>query len=163
MILGGLVVRAPTESEATAIENETGLPARSFAAIRCASVGGSAEQPSNVVFGERSREGAVCVHHVGEQRGLPLLELHDLLLDGADRDVAVDHDRVALADAVGAVDCLCFDGWVPPRVEHEAVVGLGQVQAEPARFEADDEHGTWPSLNLAIASSRLRVRPSRYE
>ncbi len=31
-------------------------------------------------------------------------------------------------------------GGVPPRVEHEAVVGLGEVEAEPAGLQADDEH-----------------------
>ncbi len=55
-------------------------------------------------------------------------------------DEPVDHDAAVLADAVGAVDGLRLGGRVPPRVEQEHVVGLGQGETEPARLEADEEH-----------------------
>jgi hypothetical protein len=40
---------------------------------------------------------------------------------------------------MGAVDGLAFHGWVPPRVEQIDVVGGGQVEAESAGFQADQE------------------------
>ena len=46
---------------------------------------------------------------------------------------------LGLADAVRAVDGLGLDGRVPPGVEQEDVVGGGQVQAEAAGLEADQE------------------------
>ena len=55
------------------------------------------------------------------------------------RDQAVGEDLLGLADAVGAVDGLRLDGGVPPGVEQVDVVGGGQVQAEAAGLEADQE------------------------
>ena len=55
-------------------------------------------------------------------------------------DHPVDVDRAGLADAVGAVDGLGLGGGVPPRVEHEHVVGLGEGEPEPTRLERDEEH-----------------------
>ncbi len=84
----------------------------------------------------------------------------DLLLDRVARDHPVDHHRAGLADAVGAVDRLGLGGGVPPRVEQEAVVGLGEVQAEPARLEADQEHrvrAVLEALEHAIAPARAAV------
>ena len=81
----------------------------------------------------------IQIHHAVEQRGLPGLERHHLLLDGVLGDQPVDHHLLGLADAVHPVDGLRLGGRVPPRVEQDAVVGLGQVQAEPAGLEADQE------------------------
>ena len=46
---------------------------------------------------------------------------------------------LGLADAVRAVDGLGLDGRVPPRVEQVDVLGGGQVQAQAAGLEADQE------------------------
>ena len=68
-----------------------------------------------------------------------LLELEDLLLDGVAADQAVGEDVLGLADPVRAVDGLGLDGGVPPGVEQVDVFGGGQVQAEAAGLEADQE------------------------
>ena len=44
-----------------------------------------------------------------------------------------------MADAVGAVGGLGFDGRVPPRVEVDDGVCFGEVEAEAAGFETDEE------------------------
>ena len=97
---------------------------------------------------------AVAVEHLGEQRRLAGLELHHLLLDGAGRHQPVDHHRPALPDPVRAVDGLRLDGGVPPRVEHEDVVGLGQGQPDSAGLEADQEHA-----GVALLEARRSPRP----
>src|SRR5699024_10996730 len=55
---------------------------------------------------------------------------------------AVDHDAACLSDAMRAVDRLGFGRRVPPRVEQEHIVGLGEREAEAAGLEADEEHGS---------------------
>src|SRR5581483_5202076 len=68
-------------------------------------------------------------------------EGNDLLFDRVASDQPVDVHRPGLANPVGAVDRLVFGGGVPPGVEQEAVVGLGEVEAEATGLEADQEDG----------------------
>ncbi len=93
-----------------------------------------------------------------------LLELEDLLLDGVAADQAVGEDVLGLADPVRAVDRLGLDGGVPPGVEQVDVVGGGQVQAQAAGLQADQEDAgrSGSFWNRSTRSARLRVRPSRY-
>ncbi len=67
------------------------------------------------------------------------LQREDLLLDGVGRDVPVDEDRLVLPDPVHPVDGLLLGSGVPPRVEDEDVVGLGQGEAEPPGLQRDEE------------------------
>ena len=107
---------------------------------------------SGVVFGDDG---------VGEV-AFGLLELQDFFLDGAFGDEAVGEDVADLADAVGAVDGLGFDGGVPPGVEEEDVVGAGEVEAEAAGFEGDEEESVSGSFwNCSTGDLRSRVLPSR--
>src|SRR6476660_8588528 len=41
-----------------------------------------------------------------------------------------------------AVDGLRLDGRIPPGIEQEHVFGFGEVEAKPARLEADEEYLT---------------------
>jgi uncharacterized protein (DUF433 family) len=63
----------------------------------------------------------------------------------------VDLDGAVLADAVGAVGGLVLDGGVPPAVEVEDVGGGGEVEADTAGLEGDDEDG-----GLAVGLDELR-------
>ena len=78
------------------------------------------------------------------------------------RDQPVGEHLARLADAVRAVDRLRLDGRVPPRVEQEHVVGRGQVQAEAAGLEADQEQ---PAVGIVLepldASPRGRASGRR--
>src|SRR6266498_2246088 len=115
------------------------------------------EQTANVVGGEVGGEEVAVVHDAAEEVCLAAGECHDLLLDGVARDQPVDIHRPGLADAVGAVDRLVLGGGVPPGVEQEAVVGLGEVEAEAAGLEADQEHRVGAALEAvehAIALAR---------
>ena len=82
---------------------------------------------------------------VGE-RSLRGLQLQHLLLDRVARDEPVGEDRSRLPDAVRAVDRLGLDGRVPPRIEQEHVLGRGQVEAEAAGLQADEEERTVGSV-----------------
>jgi hypothetical protein len=72
---------------------------------------------------------------VTARAALALLEFEDAVLDGVLGDEAVDEHGAVLADAVGAVGGLIFDGGVPPGVEQEDVVGGGEVEAGAAGLE----------------------------
>ena len=48
-------------------------------------------------------------------------------------------DIFGLTDAEGAIGGLVFDGGVPPAVEVEYVVGAGEVEADAACFEGENE------------------------
>ena len=82
---------------------------------------------------------------------LPLRCLHlgHLLFDGIFRDQAVGEDVPRLADSVRAIDRLRFGRRVPPGIEQEHVLGGGQVQADTAGLQADQEH----------AALRIRGKP----
>ena len=102
--------------------------------------GGSGEQELQVVAGEGLDDHAVVGVEDGVgQVALLLLEVEDLLLDGVAADQPVGEDVLGLADPVRAVDGLGLDGGVPPGVEQVDVLGGGQVQAEAAGLQADQE------------------------
>ena len=93
-----------------------------------------------------------------------LVQLDDLFFDGVARHQPVDGHRALLADAVGAVGGLVFDGRVPPRVHVDHVVGGGQVEAQAAGLEADQEEIALAGLegvHLAVLRSLGGVLPSR--
>lgn len=73
--------------------------------------------------------------------GFAFFEGHHFFFDGVAHEEAVDEDGVFLADAVGAVGGLVFDGGVPPGVEVEDVGGSGEIEAGAAGFEGDEEDG----------------------
>src|SRR5687768_2803890 len=70
----------------------------------------------------------------------PCLEVHHLLLDGVLCHQPVHHDSLRLPNSMGSIHGLGFCGWVPPGIEHEAVVGLSEVEAEATRLQADQEY-----------------------
>ena len=73
-----------------------------------------------------------------------LLEADDFFFDSAFCDHFIDGCGLGLADAVGAVCGLCFDGWVPPWVKVDDCVSGGEVESISAGFETDEE-GVWSS------------------
>ena len=136
-----------------------GDPARPGPATAMSAGGQAWKRPrmSSAVSGART---ARRVDHPREEIALALLQRDDLLLDGARRDQPVDDDRAGLPDAVRAVDGLGLGGGVPPRVEEEDVVGLGEVEPEAAGLEADEEdrrrrrRGTRRSARAGRGSAR---------
>ena len=99
----------------------------------------SRQQELQILAREVLDEAVVGVEDGVGEVALALLELEDLLLDGVAADQAVGEDVLGLADPVRAVDGLGFDGGVPPGVEQVDIFGGGQVQAEAAGLEADQE------------------------
>ena len=73
-----------------------------------------------------------------------LMQRDDFLFDGIGGYDAIDGDGFLLSDAVGAVARLLFDGWVPPRVEMNHIVGGSQIETGAARLETDEKerHGS---------------------
>ena len=65
----------------------------------------------------------------------------DFLLDRALHQQPVGIHRLALADAVRAVDGLVFHGGIPPRIEEHDVARGGEIQAEAAGAQRDEEDG----------------------
>lgn len=89
--------------------------------------------------------GGHLVAHVGAfeervgQGAFGVVEAEDFLFDGVLGDEVIDGDLLLLADAVGAVGGLLFDGRIPPGVKVDDVVGPREVEAEAARLERDEE------------------------
>jgi len=73
------------------------------------------------------------------QAALVVVQGHDTFFDRAGRDEPVHGHRTLLADAVRAAHGLVFGGGVPPGVDDQHVVCRGQVQAEAAGLQADEE------------------------
>ena len=85
-------------------------------------------------------------------------------------------DGFGLADAVGAVDGLGFDGGVPPGIEEVDVIGGGEIQSKSAGFERDEEERTLgiglealdtllalaTSIGLAAYLFYVLARPERF-
>jgi hypothetical protein len=91
-----------------------------------------------------------------------LLEFPDFFLDGAWGDEAVGVDGAGLADAMGAVDGLGFDGGVPPGVVEDDVAGGGEIEAGAGGAEAEEEHGGVGIVLEALTTSwRFLVSPVR--
>ncbi len=86
---------------------------------------GGGEERAEIVVGEPVHDRGVVVEGGFHEPAFFLLEEEDFFFDGARGDEFVDGDWAALADAVGAVGGLGFDGWVPPRVEVDDGVGFG--------------------------------------
>ena len=100
---------------------------------------GSREEHFEFFAAEGADEGVVGGDDGVGELAFVLLEGDDFFFDRVLGDEAAGVDSPGLADAVGAVDGLLLDGGVPPGVEEEDVVGGGEVEAEAAGFEADEE------------------------
>lgn len=73
-------------------------------------------------------------------------------------------DHAGLADAVGVVGGLVFDRGIPPGIELIYRIGAGEVEADAARFETDQEHGDGGEIrNRATSAARSRVEPSQVQ
>src|SRR6266487_2676634 len=97
------------------------------------------EEVFEVGLGEALGE-AFFAEDIGDGLGFALLQFPNLFLDGAGGDEAVGVDRAGLADAMGAVDGLRFDGGVPPRIVEDDVAGGGEVEAGAGGAQAEEEH-----------------------
>src|SRR5207249_10218008 len=68
-----------------------------------------------------------------------LREWQEFVFDCVAGDQLVGGDDTGLPDAMGAVGCLRLDRGIPPRIEMNDGVGGGEIQADAARFQADQE------------------------
>lgn len=78
-----------------------------------------------------------------------MVEGDDLLFDGVRRHQPVDRDRPALADAVGTIGGLILHRRVPPGIHMKHIIGSGEVEADPAGLEADEEELSLAGLEVS--------------
>src|SRR5437868_7234827 len=108
----------------------------------------SSPAPADSVFREqvfqlrfRQASGkAFFTEHVGNSLGLALLELPDLFLDSARRNQAIRVYGLGLADPVRSIDCLGFNGRVPPGIIEHHIAGRGQVESGASSTQAQKKH-----------------------
>src|SRR5699024_2559042 len=81
-----------------------------------------------VVLGQRS-----------EHLNLLLLQRQDLLFNRALRDHAINHHILVLADTVCTIHRLGFNRWVPPWIQQEHVISLGQCQPEATSTQGNQK------------------------
>lgn len=71
---------------------------------------------------------AICaVEDSCDEFSFIFVEREDLLFDGIFGDQSVDGHGAELSESVGSVGGLVFDGWVPPGVHVDDVIGGGEV------------------------------------
>ena len=97
------------------------------------------EELAHILSRHRRGGELTLTDHRIEERRLRLLELHDLLLNRALGDQAVDVHLLVLADAVNTVHRLLFGGGVPPRIDNKHIVGLCQIKSYASGFQRDKE------------------------
>ncbi len=85
--------------------------------------------------------GVAGFEDLGEEGAFGGLQGEDFFFHGAGADEFVAGDDAVLADAVGAVGGLGFDGGIPPRVKVDDGIGGGKVEAGAAGFERKEEDG----------------------
>src|SRR5450755_2936826 len=102
---------------------------------------GLGQQQFQILALEVADQAVIFADDGGGQIALGALQLQNFLFDSIARDQAIGEDLVHLADAVGAVDGLGFDGGIPPGVEQKDVLGGGQVEAQSSSLQADEEQG----------------------
>ena len=64
---------------------------------------------------------------------------HYFFLNRSFTDQTIDGDRLGLAHAVRSIAGLILDGRVPPGIEVDDGIGLGQIQTRAPRLEADQK------------------------
>jgi hypothetical protein len=69
------------------------------------------------------------------------LQFPDFFFDGAGSDQPVSVYSTGLADAMGAVDGLRFDGGIPPWIVENDIAGGGEVESSASRTQAEEEDG----------------------
>ena len=104
----------------------------------------------------RGSEGVAVVHDAGEQLRPCGLRAPSPSPRSCPGRSAGRPSRCGSGRCGGCGRRLGLRGRVPPRVEQEAVVGLGQVQAEAAGLEADEE-----DRGRAVSELVARPRPGR--
>lgn len=114
-----------------------------------------AEKERQVFRGEALYHAFVGSHDRVCQVALLLLKLENLLFDGVRCDEAVCEHLLRLTDSVRAVDSLCLDGWVPPRIEEEDIVGGSDREPNASCLQADQEGGAARSTPQGSLSSRV--------
>ena len=110
----------------------------------------------NQLFPTEPRRLVAALEQRAREPLLLLVELDDFLLDGVLRHQAIHRDRSLLTHAVRAVRRLRFHGGVPPRIQVDHGVRAGQVQAEAACFQADQEQRR--AAALEVVDARLTRR-----
>ena len=65
------------------------------------------------------------------------MQCEDLLLDRVLGNDAINSDCSFLADTVGTVGRLVFDGWIPSWIHMNHIVGRSQIETRSARLERD--------------------------
>ena len=73
------------------------------------------------------------------QLALSTVQLDDALFNRARRDQSIHGYRSLLANSMRAIRCLLFSRRIPPGIQMDDVIGSREVQAEAARFQADEE------------------------
>lgn len=87
-----------------------------------------------------------AVEDSGDEFSFIFVEREDLLFDGIFGDQSVDGHGAELAESVGSVGGLVFDGWVPPGVHVDDVIGGREVESGAPCFEGDEEQVTVSGL-----------------
>ncbi len=116
---------------------------------------GAFEEGEEFRAGEARTAVAVFKGRVGEG-AFSFVKFENPFFDGVTRDQSMDDDGSLLADAMGAVGGLGFDGRIPPRVEQENMVGGSEIQPG-ASGSKRKQHDRWTVLRLEVVDDGTPV------
>src|SRR3954465_96003 len=88
----------------------------------------SAEEHLQLFTADLRQHSLILPQYCVGQRAFRRLQLENLLLYRAARDESRCDDVARLADAMRAIDRLCFNGRIPPGIEQVHVVRGGEIQ-----------------------------------
>ena len=117
------------------------LARHEYAVLILASWTGAAEakQVSEVIHAEaRDASSGTLIQRRINELALLLLKCDNAVLDSALDQDTMDLDRQLLADAVGTVNCLHLDVWVPEGIEDDDLGGASQVESSISSLERDE-------------------------
>ena len=99
---------------------------------------------------------------VGEE-GFLLLQAVDAVFDGVVAEEFMYEDWFGLANAVGAVCCLCFGGGIPPGIIVNDGVGGGKVEPGATGLEGDEKDGDVVVLKFVDESTAILRGAGEFE
>ena len=96
------------------------------------------KERSNILFREQFGE-IPAIEDAAEESRFLLLQLKNFFFNGILGNHFVHMDLPGLTNTVRSVNRLLLNGWIPPGIEEDAVIRRGEIDANAAGFQADEE------------------------
>jgi len=100
------------------------------------------EQERQIFASERGEWPRIAAHNCISEIAILLLQFDHAVFDCSSTHESDGVHGASLSDAMGAVDRLGLDRWIPPRVEQDDAFGALEVEPDAASLQAEEEDRT---------------------